>query len=151
MLRSFLGEGHRRMVVFPAPIAASIFTYTTVLGQEAPAYGPLWEQKLPQCCSILGHLDIRLHLQHHLKQGRDTGHGSPAHSLSHSPPSGQPWQMLLISVFNDSTWVSKHVACGISLVGIPDLRTPNARCGQGTVPADKVSWCRCCRAVVSEV
>ncbi|EDL90837.1 similar to RIKEN cDNA 2510049I19 (predicted), isoform CRA_a [Rattus norvegicus] len=66
------------------------------------------------------------------------GHRSPAHSLSHSPPCGLPQQMLLISVLNHGTWVSKHVACGISLVGTPGLRTPNARCDQGPVPTDVV-------------
>ena len=107
-------------------------------------------QKFPQCCSILGHLDIRLHLQHHLKQGQDKGHRSPAHNLSQSPHGRLPWQVLLISVLSDVTWVSKHVACSTSLVGIPDLRTQNARHGQGKVPADMLQWCRYCGVVASE-
>ncbi|EDL90838.1 similar to RIKEN cDNA 2510049I19 (predicted), isoform CRA_b [Rattus norvegicus] len=133
MLRSFLGEGHVRMVPFPP-----LLRHLSSLTPQCQDRKPLWPTT--EVTTVLLHLD-HLHINQIVSATPSearAGHRSPAHSLSHSPPCGLPQQMLLISVLNHGTWVSKHVACGISLVGTPGLRTPNARCDQGPVPTDVV-------------
>lgn len=133
MLRSFLSEGHVRMVPFPPPLR-----HLPSLTPQCQDRKPLWTTT--EVTTVLLHFGPPAHQSDCISTPSEAraGHRSSAHSLSHSPPCGLPQQMLLISVLNHGTWVSKHVACGISLVGTPGLRTPNARRDQGRVPTDVV-------------